>query len=64
MMTPINITLYTPAQKKILEFLIKERIRVNDRCIRLNQSPTDEILAEYYAKQKIDLEYIFNQLNK
>jgi hypothetical protein len=60
-MTPINITLYTPAQKKILEFLIKERIRVNDRCIRVNK---DTILADYYNKQQQDLDYLFNQLNK
>jgi hypothetical protein len=61
MMTPINITIETASQKKILEFLIKDRQRVNDRAIRVNK---DTILAEYYHKQQQDLDYLYNQLNK
>ena len=61
MMTPINITILTASQKKILEFLIKDRQRVNDRAIRVNK---DSILADYYHQQQKDLEYIFQQLNK
>jgi hypothetical protein len=60
-MTPINITIETANQKKILEFLIKDRQRVNNRAIRVIK---DSILAEYYHKQNNDLEYLFQQLNK
>ena len=61
MMTPINITILTASQKKILEFLIKDRQRVNDRAIRVNK---DSILADYYQNQQKDLDYLFQQLNK
>ncbi len=47
-MTPINLKIETLGQKKILQFLIEDRIRVNDRALRVNR---DAILSEYYNKQ-------------
>jgi len=61
-MTPINLTIETANQKKILEFLIKDRQRANNRALRLIGN--DSILSEYYQKQQNDLENLFQQLNK
>lgn len=58
-MTPINLKIETLAQKKILQFLIEDRIRINDRALRVNRDP---ILTEYYTKQTTDLQNFLNQL--
>jgi hypothetical protein len=58
-MTPINLKIESASQKKILCFLIAERIKVNYRQIRLDKDLT---LVEYYSKQNNDLRQLLNQL--
>ena len=58
-MTPINLKIESDSQKKILSFLIAERIKVNYRQIRLDKDLT---LVEYYSKQNNDLRQLLKQL--
>lgn len=58
-MTPINLKIESASQKKILCFLISERIKINYRQIRLDKDLT---LIEYYSKQNNDLNQLLNQL--
>ena len=58
-MTPINLKIESASQKKILSFLIAERIKVNYRQIRLDKDLTR---VEYYSKQNNDLRQLLKQI--
>lgn len=58
-MMPINLKIENPIQKKILTYLIQDRIKLNSKEIRLNR---DKLLNDYYSKQNNELEQLLNQL--
>ena len=55
-MTTIEVT---PAQKKLLLYLLNDRLRINSREVR---TVKDKNLVEYYTNQIEDIKKIIHQL--